>query len=259
MNKTLSLAAIIFIFLINAPFTLSGYVQNPYVAAETWQDLQPYFLPEDHPIKPELDILFSQAKTTTTLKDLKKVRFKPVSRLSEAHAIVAKHSKIKGYLIKIFTDDQLIGGEWIDWKKRIIGANYVRQAIERNGYQNLFKVPHKWIYPLPAAEAEGPRIRKHFILIVEDMKIMKNERNHLFWRSIAMTPQRIDALYKMLQDEGLFDSIFPDNIPFCKDGSQAFVDTQHYHQWPVDFQRLTRRFSPKMQMRWNKLIEKGGP
>ncbi|MBA3958069.1 MAG: hypothetical protein H0X51_06725 [Parachlamydiaceae bacterium] len=251
-------------FLLIAFWPMCGYAAytpSVYVNPTLWQELEPFFLPEDHPIKETLDALFLQSRITLSLKTLRQAGFKPVHKVTAANkVIVLKHSKLKRYLVKLFTDDQPFGAEWVEWKTRIMGAEYIQKAIERHNYQKWFKVPRKWIYPLTDAELPpGPYVRKFFVMVVEDMRIKSEESNYLCWRSIMLMPARLDALYTLLQEEGLMDSIYPDNVPFCKDGRQTFLDTMHYHKWPVNLGRLTPCFRSKMQKYWQQLIVQGGP
>lgn len=232
----------------------TGYTQDPYLATELWEELSPFFLPIDHPIKPELDQIFNESRATQSIRSLKDAGFKLVVKPRQNHTLVVKHSKLKGYLIKLFTDDTPIALEWTYWKKRILGAHYIREAIIRNQAQHIFKVPQKWIYPLPhfGNLTEGS-IRKYFVLVVEDMRLLKREKNSFFWRSVAITPQHLQVLHAILQQEGLIDSIYPSNIPFSRDRKIAFIDTEHWHHWPVPFFKLAPFLSFKMSQVWEKL------
>lgn len=253
MNRFILYFILIF---LNLHTHTQAYTPSPYVSTELWEELKPYFLPENHPVKPALDAIFTSSRAICSSKTLKIAGFKFADPNTPRSATAAKHSKLKGYLVKLYTDDQPFSGEWEDWKKRIVGARYIQEAINRHGYQSLFKVPQKWIYPLPDKPAPpAGHHRKYFVLIVEDMKILKNDDNLLFWRSVAMTFEKLDALHTILHEEGLIDSVYPDNVPFCKDGKLAFVDTQHYRQWPIKFYRLTPYLFKEMQMYWEQIIE----
>lgn len=253
MYRLLFAAKIIFISYLGS---LYSYAYNPHVPIEIWNDLAPYFLPEGHPIKMKLDTLVAKRRITHSAANLKKAGFKIVSRGYRNHAIVAKHRKMKGYLIKVYTDEQAVGCEWADWKKRVIGAHVVKNAINRLNYQKYFKVPQKWIYPLPSEPSPAAGlVRKDFILVVEDMKILNREKNAVFWRSIAIDEARLTAIYTILKEEGLFDSVYIDNLPFCRDGKQAFVDTQHFQSaHVVEFGKFIPFLRPAMQAFLMKLM-----
>jgi hypothetical protein len=251
------------IYFVLILFVSGGYAEyprNPHIDDATWNDLQPYFLPETMPIKPKLDKIFSK-RATQSRKSLESADFKlPATIRKPNHPLVIKHPKLKGYLLKLFTDDNGFVDAHVDWKRRIIGAHYVREAIERLGYKKLFKVPHKWIYPIPHEPPVIPgSYRQNFLLVVEDMHIFKSGDNKGWWKSIAMNKELVDAIFTIFQDVGLSDSVYPDNLPFSHDRRMAFVDTQHYHKWPIHFEKLLPYFSFQMQAYWSKVIQYGGP
>lgn len=240
-------------FLLFGHFELCSYERPSAIDPITWQALNPYFLPEDHPIKSTLDTLFSSKSVMTSKSTLKKAKFKIISSGRPIRALVIKHKKLKGYLLKAFVEEQPVTQEWVNWCKRVDGSNYVRQAIYEYGYQDIMCVPHKWIYPLPVVKSNTKDKRgqtKFFILVVEKMNIQKQEKNVAFWRSIAVKPALIDALYTMLQGVGLYDSVYTHNVPFTRDRKIAFVDTEHFHEWPVPFHKFNTHLSPAMQKYW---------
>lgn len=245
----------LFLFLGN---NLHAYAPNPYVNPEVWNKVSPFFLPEDHPIKPRLDKIFLGKRVTQDSHTLKAAGFKKNKPPKPDHAIVSKHSKLKGYLVKLFADEQPSLDRWEDWYNRILSAYYIQKAIDRHNFHHLFKVPKKWIYPLPAETSPSAEYshRQNFILVVEDMKLVSMEENLDMWKH-DMTLSGLKVIYTILQEEGLIDSVYPDNLSFSQDGRLAFVDTQHSHIWPVPFERLSRYLSSKMRAHWNILIANG--
>jgi hypothetical protein len=160
----------------------------------------------------------------------------------------------------MYTDDVPDVVDYEQWVWRIEGARQIQASIHRHGYEAFFKVPKKWIYPLPLIPparlgTEG----KKFILIVEDMGIYRSEKNRDKWKGEQMHKKRMEALFVIMQENGLSDSIYAFNIPFCKDGKQAFIDTEHHHKWPIHFDKLTSAFAPKMAEHWKFLISQEGP
>lgn len=228
------------------PFGNRTYA-NPYVHADTWNTVSPYFLPENHPIKAQLDRIFSEHRAILNEASLKRAKFKNATPGRFSHTVVTTHSKLKGYFVKLFTDYQHID-EVRQLMKRINGARIIKDAIIKHGYQLLCKVPNKWIYPLPPEPSPPPgTFRKNFILIAEDMDIYGKVKNYSRWRGKKMTEEKVKAVYTLLQEEGLSDSVFAFNVPFTKDGRLAFIDTEHFHNWPVKFEKMMRYLSPSMQ------------
>lgn len=235
---------------------LLGYPVNPYVSSTRWKAMVPHFLPENHPIKATLDRIFSERITLTT-STLSKAGFPTPYPRRASKTIVSTHAKLPGYFVKCFTDDQKSVDDWRKLKRRIDGAERIKKAIVRNHYEEIFKVPKKWIYPLPN-DPSPPKgsSRKNFILIAEDVNILAKEANYAAWKGKPMTKQKAEAVFTILNEEGLCDSIFAFNIPFTKDdGKMAFIDTEQWHCWPVNFKRVREYFSPTMQKYWDNLVK----
>lgn len=232
--------------------TVYGYEQNPYVSAEVWELLSPYFLPEDHPIKPKLDSLFSK-RVTLSEQSLKRAGFENYKPQKYSKTIITKHKDVKGYYFKLFTDKQ---SEIIDWERlyaRALGAERVKNCLDRNQLHHLCKVPKKWIYPLPVNPSPPANYyRKNFILIAEDMHLYNKNLSIILWKtSRLVTDELLDAVYVVLQEEGLGDSVYAFNMPFSQaDGKVAFVDLEENHVWPVHFERLTSYLSDEMKRYW---------
>lgn len=238
--------------------TEAGYNRNPDIDPILWESLKPYFLPEDLAVKKKLDQIFSKSRVLLNTNTVRQAGFKDPTPRGFTHTIVSKHPKLKGYIVKMFTDDQNINdGE--SWKKRIDGAKLIKEAIQKQRYQNYFKVPKKWIYPIPQTSTAAGPFRKNFILIAEDMKICNKKTNAKKWQSSFMGKKRLHAIYTLMNEHGLDDSGLANNLPFTYDGKQAFVDTERYQRWPIDFGKTNQFLSPKMKEYWMKLTNNNGP
>lgn len=236
------------------------YPYNPHVPLEVWDAVKPYFFPTNHPLKRSLDELFSNTRVTLSPETFKKAGFHVRVRKID-NIFASKHKKLKGLIVKAYLDTQPVHDDWALWLQREHGAELIRQCIKRYGYEHLCAVPTKWIYPLPldpSPPSNSTYIRKNFILIAEDMRILSRERNADTYR-YYITEEHLDALYVILTEAGLIDSIYISNIPFNKDGKIVFIDTEHYGKGPIRYEELFRRLSPKMQLYWESLILNGGP
>lgn len=240
----------------------SGYKYNPLVEKSVWDQLTPYFLPDSHPAKKQLDAIFNAKKRVLeSTESLKHAGFKHPKPRQWTRLIVTSHSKVPGMIIKLYTDQQHPHRgrpEYTFWVSRIQGASLIRQAIQERGLQGIFCVPQKWIYPVPQkpSPSSGIKYRKNFILVEDDMNIFSDPENEARWKSGHITAKKLDLVFGLLQDLGLWDCAKPANIPFCKDGKIAFIDTQTYHTWPVKLDRLTPFLSPPLQEHWKGLIQK---
>lgn len=231
--------------------------KSPFISENAWEKIKPYLLPTDHPAKTALDEIFNHYRATSSHKEMKRAGFSFKLPRGDRRATVAKHKKIKGYLIKTYLDTQNTDGkEWKAWIQRIKGAECIQASIDKHGFNHLAKTPKKWIYPLPTVTTgeEGP-FRKNFILVVENMHILSNTKNRIKYQE-SINKERMKALYILLTENLLIDSIYLDNIPFSKDGKIAFIDTEHYLTTlrPLKLHRMTKFFSPIMQEYWEQLI-----
>jgi hypothetical protein len=234
------------------------YQRSPQVSEEVWQMVRPYLLPSNLPVKKKLDEIFKRRRVLANQESVRKAGFPKSAQRQYSRCTVSAHPYLEGFIIKMFTDDVLDVCDYQQWIHRIEGAKSIQATIDKKGYGHLFKVPKKWIYPLPASPAPGEH-GKNFILVAEDMKIYKHEKNTSRWKSDLMNKERANAMYVIMNENGLADSIYPFNIPFCKDGKQAFIDTEYHHRWPIHYEIMFSFFSQKMSQYWQKLVIQGGP
>jgi len=89
------------------------------------------------------------------------------------------------------------------------------------------------------------------------MRILEHKDNEHAYKK-KMNRTLMEGLYTVLQVCGLYDSVYVFNIPFCKDGRIAVIDTEYHHKWPVPFIKLNKAFSSQMQSYWRQITYKGG-
>lgn len=189
-----------------------------------------YLLPDDHPIKPELDAFFSLSRVTQDEESLLKAQFIDTKFKPNSQTVVTKHPQFKGYVFKLFTDEQDKPDHIHSLFKRIIGAEAVRGAIERTKSEHLFMVPHKWLYFIPPVPSKYTP--KECLLVAEEVALLPYGENVKKWKSNKVPQSTLKALYEILSEVGLSDSIYPSNIQFTQDGKIAFVDTECAYWWP---------------------------
>jgi len=247
---------LLFAFMLFVCFsTVEAYTKPSSIEEKDWEKLQPYLLPEDHPAKSALDKIF-QTRVLNSYKSFNEAGFFYHERFNRT-MIVAKHPKLKGYLIKTYLDVHgTKSPDWFIWKRRIVGAKQIQATLDKHNYNHIMKVPKKWIYFLPPEPAAtGPHPVSCF-LVVEDMYILDSKDNKKKYRT-AMNKERLDALYTVLEENQLWDSTLIFNIPFSKDGKIAFIDTERFNSTnhKMRYGRLTSKFPPNMQSHWTKLIK----
>ncbi len=247
-------------FLAICSLTLGAFAALPLTAAPTPSEIEltaPFLLPHNHPAKAGLDEIFQTSEPLLSPDHLKKAGFKNTKPGQGTGMSAATHPKIKGYRIKTYFHTDAIH-ETPAWLRRIAGANAVAHSIEKHGYQDLMLVPRKWIYQVPATpaiEKDHSLIPKHYILVVEDIKLVEAGGNIYLYKT-HLNKEMIKALYTVIKENLLIDSVYPDNVPFASDGRLAFIDTEHFNRTdvPVRFDRLTKYMPKKYKAYWESLV-----
>lgn len=219
----------------------SAYVQGAFVENDAWAAVQPYLLPEDLPIKEQLDAFFSKNRAIESFDSLKRAGFTNTTPRQWTTIVVTTHPLFPGYVFKLSLDEQPYyknRPEHLWWIDRITGARRIQDLIDEQGLNHLFKTPKKWIYPLPDDPAPAETsLRKNFILVEEDMQILDKDSNEAAWRRVSI--ELLANIYLIIETVGYQDAK-KDNMPFCADGKIAFLDTQKTHVWPVSYNRIAR-------------------
>jgi hypothetical protein len=70
----------------------------------------------------------------------------------------------------------------------------------------------------------------------------------------------LDALFRVVTEDKLFDSLFLDNIPYCKDGKIAFIDTEYFNavKKTIKYKKLNKYLSKDMKKYWERIVKKNG-
>lgn len=220
---------------------------------------KPFLIPENHPIKTRLDAFFHGKRYTFCEETLKDGGFSHYRPRDFTRLIVAKHPRFPGYVFKLYLDVQQYyksRPEWKQWISRVKGAKLIRQEIEKQGWQHLFKVPQKWIYRLPPVpKPEKGYLPKHYILVEEDMDLVSDAKNKAIWNSDKITPDLLTKLHHLIDTLGLLDCAKIDNIPLSQDGRIAFIDTQTFHASTIAWDSLNDCLNSKNRDFWIELTE----
>lgn len=237
-----------------------GY-QYPNVPDDVWDDVRSNLLPENHPAWPKLNRLFCKVRATQSPEHFRQAGFRRWRPGRWSRVAASANAEFPEYFIKAYCDTELgVIYDWKKWLHRIRGAETIRTCIKENHLDENFKVPHKWIYPLPANPSppnSARYARKNFILVCENMRIQEHSTNEKMYKH-NMTRKLMDGLYIILQVCGLNDSVYVFNMPFCKDGKIAIIDTEYHHKWPVPFNKLNSYFSKDLRPYWQKITYNGG-
>ncbi len=229
--------------------------EDNLIVTHSKREIKDHGLPDDHPIKAELDEIFKSMRVLATPSSYKRAGFNP-SRERRKGLIVTTHPLLPGYLVKMYLETA--GVNELDlYMKRINGALLIQDALDRFGYNNLMKVPKKWIYTVPNVDVDSAgRFPKKYILVVEDMEIFSENESQRLYRKI-ITEAHLDALFNILTSCLLSDSTFLPNIPFCRDYRIAFIDTEFAGTSLTIWSRLHRigkHLSPEMRAYWESIL-----
>ncbi len=244
-----------FFFVYFLVFQFSYWIDAAESSHIVWDEITPYLLPENHPIKCNLDAIFSRKRPLLSIETMKKAGFANPKPRKFTHLIVTSHPDLSGYIIKAYLHAQRPvkrKPEHYFWMLRIKGAQAIREEIAARGWEDIFAVPKKWIYVLPPDPSlPSEYSQKYFILVEEDMRLCSSEKNLQKWKQADR--QLLGKVYVLLEHLGLHDCAKPDNIPFSLSGKIAFIDTQTFNEWPVAFEKMGRYLSPEMKEYWNEL------
>jgi hypothetical protein len=236
----------------------SKYTKPEEVSSLVWEDVKPYLMPMDHPLKKKMDKLFSSFRITESENSIIKAGFLRAKPAFFSKAIVSRHDNLKGYYFKFYSDEQEIDVESKQWIDRAFEAKSLKKTISDYGFKKYFVVPEKWIYVIPDHPKSNGPYPKHFVLVAKKIDILKGGENRYKWQK-DIRPKILNALWTIIEKEGLIDSLSGHNLPFTLDGKLAFIDLEYHHIWPVPYGKLTQYLSPKMQVYWENLYRNNEP
>lgn len=242
----------------NARYEVS---QSQILSSDVYALVEPFLMTEEHPLKVKLDKLFAGSRAISCRKTLVAAGFEDKEPEPVTKIIVTRHRKMKGYIFKVYTDDYLDyhhgEPEVYTFLRRARGAKMIREEIALQGWDSVFKAPQKWIYAIPESSMplKSNHVHRKFILVEEEMDLLSSEQIKECWRNGTMTKNHLDKLFYLTTRLGLRGCCKYDNIPICKDGRIAFVDTQSNLRWPVAYSRLNGVLQGAMLTYWQKITK----
>ncbi|MFI0434556.1 MAG: hypothetical protein ACH350_02355 [Parachlamydiaceae bacterium] len=236
--------------------------QKPDISDEIWAEVRDYLMPENHPAWPKLNRIFCKSRATQSTEHFKRAGFRRYRPGTWSRVSASSHPYAPDYFIKAYCDTEVgILYDWRKWIHRIKGAEVVRSCIKEHKLEKDFKVPYKCLYALPKHPSppnNSKYVRHNFVLVCENMQILEHSENEKMYK-YHLTAKRMKGIYTILQVCGLYDSTYVFNIPFCKDGKIAIIDTEYFCKWSVPFDKLTKYFPEELQSAWKRLTYLGGP
>jgi hypothetical protein len=247
---------------LSAGHVLSNYpyfYDNPHLTERMQVTIAPYLLPLDHPMRPTLDFIFSQARVTESEKALVDAGFEIIAGpMKRSYIYVVRHPEIPGYVFKLYLDSEKRFRKevphWLSLTRRCVGAFGIRKIIEQEKICH-FLVPDKWLYVLPIYPYSNVLDPEPIILMETDMEPENLEVSAHMWNTV--TSKHLDELYAILKHghggSGTM-SLFG-NVPFTKKGKFAFIDTEK-PKVRLTLKHIRKYLSKDMGIYWDNLIHK---
>ncbi len=235
--------------------TYPNFQNNPYLTNQQRSLMVEHLLPLDHPLKTQLDRLFTRSRVTHNEEALKNAGFSIIASMPGSFVIVARHQELPGYVLKLYLDSETRTKEGIPncvWlAKRCIGAKIIREVINKKKLKH-FTVPDKWLYILPPTPlATGP-IPQPVLVIETDMKLVDELESKHAWQTV-ITPEHLNELHTIIK-HGYGSIRVAENIPYTKQGTFAFTDTE-YPKRKLKMKRVSPYLSEELQPYWKQISQ----
>lgn len=221
-----------------------------------FEKYEAYIMPCNHPLKRRLDKLFASMRVLDSLESLTKAGFLAAKPQPRTRLIVTTHPAMAGYIFKLYTDDELFyyrnEPEERTWMLRARGAALLRKEIAKQKWEPYFTVPKKWIYFLPS-DSPSPfigRLDRRSILVEDKMDLLPPAEIKACWMNGSVSVEQLDKLAYLIKKLGFRGGCKWDNVPICRDGRIAFIDTQNYLSWPLPYERLFHVLRGDLAERW---------
>lgn len=242
--------------VLQAASSYNDFNHNPWLTKAEQKKVTPYLLPESHPAKLALDVIFMTSRASHSNETLADAGFEILHQQPRSRICVLKHDLLPGYLVKLVPDQvrhqkhKLADWEWL--YRRCQQAQFIAAIIKKSSIKN-YVVAKKWLYPLPLSPVPFVDKAHPLVLLATYMDIVSEEENYYLWRT-AITPKHLDELMIMMRStKGV--TFRPDNLPFLKDGRIALIDTEASFK-PTNYQLIREYLSEEMQAYWDALCRK---
>lgn len=236
------------------------FEKNPYLLDPIKKRIKPYLISSRHPMKKKLDALFTKKRITRDLETFEKAGFDIIASRPRSFVIVARHTSLPGYIVKVNLDTTLEkkrkreSWEWFAF--RCEGAKKIKEVIKRKKIKR-FVVADKWIYclpPKPSPPKDSSHTRHLVILLAQDMNLVSKKGNLKAWRK-NITKEHLNDLYTIIS-RAKGSSYRASNIAFTQTGHFAFIDTEYPFEGP-DFDGIRPYLNSEMKSYWDTLISEG--
>ena len=243
--------------IIGLSFVCEAIAQNSLIQTDEFfllegdidQITKPYLLPENHPVKLILDAIFFVEGILKNEKSLANAGFITLFSQPTSFIKVVKHPAAPGFIFKLYLESEkrLKRGKpgWVWLTNRCVGAERIKAIIKQKKIRH-FCVADKWLYRIPNGQ-EQP-----LILVAKDMELESPEAIVKAWKTKA-TKTHLKELYWILS-QGCGSHFLTGNIPYCKNGKFAFIDTE-YPKRIFTISKAGKYLSNEMKAYWENLVK----
>lgn len=210
------------------------------------------FLIQDKNLKAKCNLLFKKKNILQNCESLKACGFIVVGKHPCGYWVF-KHPDCKGWLFKIFCDDQCQDDKLTIFLSSCIGEALIRDYVLTNCLGCYFIVPKKWLYPIykKKTKRESPSA---YVLLEQEIHCFQGIRNEIAWKCFWVTKDLLNCLHHLTCDLGLEECSKIENIPFCKKRKIVLRETHCHSKCHPDFMLLTPCLCEEMQRHWCSLI-----
>jgi hypothetical protein len=218
-----------------------------------------YLIPLNHPVKATLDSIFSQSRVLENERTLVAAGFDVlVPPLASSYIIVARHPEMPGYVFKLHLDSETRSRKqlphWIWLVGRCAEAKKIRKTIKRKNIR-YFSVPDKWIFVPPFYPYSNALNPQPIIIVETDMELVSKEETEQMWKK-RIKRKHLDELHYIIKHGYGGNSVLylVNNVPFTKNNTFAFIDTEGPQSDHLNLKFIKRYLSKEMQDYWDCLI-----
>jgi len=139
---------------------------------------------------------------------------------AETKIMAGSHKRLRGYLIKKYSNDKPGKKQLRSYMHRIEGARLLRTFIAEQDFQHVV-APKKFLYELPSSFPE------RYLVIAEKFDLLtRNETDRAYSKIDKDQAQELAVILYYFR--GLNSTA--ENLPFTEEGKIAFIDTERWHQ-----------------------------
>lgn len=171
------------------------------------------------PFVPVLEDLLTDPEMFSSLDTFRAAGFHLVDH-AETKIMTGSHRRLRGYLIKKYSNARSGEKQVRNYMHRIEGARLLRSFIAEHGFQHVV-APQKFLYEL------APAFPERYLVIAEELDLVSRDDTERAYENLD-EEQAGELAVILYYFRGLNSTAA--NLPFTEDGKIAFIDTERWHR-----------------------------